>query len=178
MDKTNRALLHPVGMRIVQQLAVREEATARDLQEAMPDVPKTTLYRHLNELVSVQLATVIRENRVRGTLERVYSLNTQQLQAENSLENAPRNAFSFLMKIYADFDRFFGSSERSVEAERLFLNNVILMLSDTEFDELLRSMQSLLLEFFDRPPSQDRRPRSLSIISAPVESSDFRNMEK
>jgi hypothetical protein len=50
--------------------------TTADLRAELPDVPPTSLYRHLGHLIDAGvLEDVVSERRVRGTLERTYVLS-------------------------------------------------------------------------------------------------------
>ncbi len=167
MGDVNQALLNPIGMRIVQHLAVRKELTAGELGTLMPDIARTTLYRHVKRLVKVDILTVVRENQVRGTVERVYSLNTAKLLAENTTENATRNAFYFLMQIYADFERYFADADADPGKDTIFLNKTVFMLRDEEYDQFLEELRQIMVRYMELESTAQSRPRNLSIISAP-----------
>ncbi len=167
MADMSQVLLNPIRMRIVQHLATREQATAGDLGSLMPDIARTTLYRHLNKLVKADVLTVISENRVRGAVEKVYSLNSSTLSSANTTENARRNAFSFLMQLYADFDRYFSGTEADPGKDKIFLNKTVLMMNDQEYDQFLEDLRSLLVRYFEREQSPESIPRNIAIISAP-----------
>lgn len=66
-------VLHPVRLRIVQQLGGRQLTTAA-LREELPDITQATLYRHVAALIAAQIVTVVDERRVRGTIERTLAL--------------------------------------------------------------------------------------------------------
>ena len=51
-------LSNPTRMRIIQYLAGHKEGTAKDLAAYMPDVPRRTLYRHINLLVEADAIRV------------------------------------------------------------------------------------------------------------------------
>lgn len=163
----NNILLNPVRARIIQYLAFHKAVTAGELVSFMTDIPRTTLYRHINTLVKSNILSIVSENRIRGTLEKVYSLNISAISSENTLENAPRNAFGFLMNIYSDFERYFNTENPNPGRDKLFLNNIVLMLSDEEYDGFLMELQTLLRKHLNNEPSSERKPRNLSIISAP-----------
>ena len=69
-------LLHPVRIKILTALA-DGEATPQQIATVAPDVPKASLYRHLNILRAVGAIREVREYRVRGTFEKVYALETE-----------------------------------------------------------------------------------------------------
>lgn len=164
----SQVLMNPVRSRILRHLAIHQTATAGDLAEKLTDVPRTTLYRHLNVLAKHNVIKVVAENRVRGSVERTYSLNVEAMQAENTVANATRNAFGFLMKIYGDLHNYFSSPSNDPAADRIFLSNVTLLLSDEEFGDLLAKINAIFLQHIDNQPTEDRKTRSLAIISSPV----------
>lgn len=167
MKDLNQILLNPVRTRIVQYLITHESATAKELVKWMPDVARTTLYRHMNTLVDANLLTVVQENRIRGTVEKVYALNTDAITSQNTKENATWNTFSFLMGIYADFDRYFGQADADPARDKIFLNHAVLLMSDEEYDGFLGEMQTLFHKHLSNEATEGRKPRRLSIISAP-----------
>lgn len=167
MQDLNKVLLNPIRMRIIQHLASKQTITAGQLISMMVDVPRTTLYRHINTLVKSNILSVVSENRIRGTVEKVYSLNTATISSENTLENATRNAFGFLMKIYANFEKYFSSQNADPSKDKLFLNNAVLLMTDEEYNGFLLELQGLLAKHMNQEPSSYRKTRNLSIISSP-----------
>jgi len=167
MKDINEVLLNPIRSRIIQYLARNIRATAGDIALFMTDVPKTTLYRHLNTLAKHNIITVVEENRVRGSVERTYALDLKAISEKNTKENALGNAFGFLMKIYGDFDRYFSDENANTAADKIFLSNVSLLLSDKEFNELLKQINALFAEHLNNTPDEKRKQRSLSFISSP-----------
>ena len=170
MKDLNQVLMNPIRSRIIQYLSVHKEATAGILSEHISDVPRTTLYRHINILEKSDLLTVISEKKIRGSVEKTYALNIGTYSKENTVENVSRNAFGFLMKIYADFDRYFScNQDQSIsEMEHIFLGNVSLMLSDEEFKMFMSEMNQVLGKYMSNVQDGSRKQRSISVISSPV----------
>lgn len=104
-------VLHPVRLRIIQQLGGRNRTTAQ-LREALPDIAQATLYRHVAALIDAGVVTVVDERRSRGAVERTLALGERMAavdQAELLAMSAGqlRTAFlAFLGDVTADFDRF------------------------------------------------------------------------
>jgi len=153
-------------MRIIQVAATGGNISASDICEKMPDVPRTTIYRHIKILIEHGVLTVVAENKIRGSLERILSLNTAELAKHNSPENATQNAFGFLMQQYTKFERYFNSETPNPVVDRIFLTGVVLMLTDEEFDAFLNDLQQLLQKY-SFECSKKRKTRDISIISAP-----------
>lgn len=104
-------VLHPVRLRIIQQLGGAELTTAA-LRRALPDVTQATLYRHIAALVEAEILVVVGERRVRGATERTYALGERMAHVEadelGAMDDAAlRSAFvTFLGEVAAGFDRF------------------------------------------------------------------------
>src|SRR5690242_12641119 len=124
-------------MRIIQELSTRQSITATELCEKISDVPRTTMYRHINILLDNNILTVVSEKKVRGSLERTLALNIREITKHNTLENASQNALGFLMNKYARFHNYFNGENPDPAKDRIFLNNTVRMMSDTEFDQFL-----------------------------------------
>ncbi|HWP68066.1 MAG TPA: helix-turn-helix domain-containing protein [Rectinemataceae bacterium] len=161
-------MLHPVRMRIVQALATRESVNATELCEKINDVPRTTLYRHINILLDSNILSVVSETKIRGSLERTLALNRGELSKHNTLENASGNALRFLMDRYAKFHNYFSQEHPGKGKDMYFFNTTILMMNDAEFDRFLAELRELLIKY-SFETEKGRKPRDISIISSPVE---------
>jgi hypothetical protein len=168
MKDINDVILNPIRIRIIQELAFVQSITATELCERISDVPRTTMYRHINILIDNNILSVVSEKRIRGSLERTIALNISEFKKYNSIENADQNSYGFLMNTYAKFHRYFSSEKPDPAKDKIFINDIVLMLSDTEFDQFLTELRELLLKYrFE--PSGNRKTRDISIISSPVE---------
>src|SRR3954467_11259961 len=71
-------LLHPVRMRMVNALAGGIVLTTSDLCSRMPDLPKATVYRHVDRLIRGGGFEGGGERRGRGAVERQLTLARDQ----------------------------------------------------------------------------------------------------
>ncbi len=168
MKDINNIMLNPVRMRIIQALATKESSTTNEICEKISDIPRTTLYRHINILLEANVLTVVSEKKIRGSYERTLALNTNEVVQHNTLENIPQQAFSFLMNTYAKFENYFSSENKLHENNKVFLNNTVMMMDDQEFDQFLSELQTLFIKYHYEM-AEGRKPRDISIISSPVE---------
>lgn len=168
MKDINNVILNPIRMRIIQAASASKSISASDICEKMPDVPRTTVYRHINILIDNEILEIVAEKKVRGSLERTLSLNIDEIAKHNTLENASQMAFAFLMNRYTRFEKYFSSENPDPAKDHIFLNNTILMTTDEEFENFLKEMQQLLLKYsFEY--AENRKPRDISLISAPAD---------
>ncbi len=168
MKDINEAILNPVRIRIIQELAIKGSMTATELCEKISDVPRTTMYRHINILLDNSILSVVSEKKIRGSLERTLALNIKEISEYNTLENASRNALSYLMNKYARFQNYFSGENPDPGKDKIFLNNAVLMMDDNEFDQFLTELRELIIKY-NFEFTTGRKARDISIISAPTE---------
>jgi len=103
-------LLHPIRLRILQAFLGDRALTTSQLQAELPDIPPASLYRHVAKLVNAGVLSVVHERRVRGALERTYTLQTaaatvkpEEL-AHLSADEHRRMFLTFLAGIIREFD--------------------------------------------------------------------------
>lgn len=166
MSDINKIMLNPIRMRIIQAMATSKSRTASELCEKIKDIPRTTMYRHINTLIDNNILSVVSEKKIRGSIERTLTLNIAEITKHNTIENADENAFGFLMSTYSKFHNYFSNKNNNPGRDKVFLNNTILMMSDIEFDKFLEELRELILKYnFDS--SEIRKARDISIISSP-----------
>jgi len=167
-------ILNPTRVRMLQTLIIgnRETITANELCNLLSDVPRTTLYRHINILIDAQLLRVVAERKIRGSVERTLAFNAAELEKLKDVEDVPQLAFRFLMLTHAKFEKYFSNKERKTHAfatDAMFLRNWVLMLNDREFEEFLSALRGLLEKYHFEEAADGRKPRDISIICAPPE---------
>ena len=168
MKNINEILINPVRTRIIQVVAEKRTLTADDICELMPDIPRTALYRHIKLLLDNQVLLVVSEEKIRGSLERTLALNVEQIQKNNTVENASQLSMQFLLNKLATFQRYFSNPQANPGKDKIFLNNTILIMNDAEFDAFLLKLRELLTSN-NFEMSEGRKARDLSSISSPVE---------
>ena len=167
----NHIMLNPTRMRIVETFASRGNMTANEVCEVLPDVPRTTLYRHINVLLAANILTVVKEKKTRGSVERTLALNLDELNGMNNVKNIPQQAFGFLMGVYSKFERYFNKEGFVPGNSKVFFNQTVMMMTDNEFDGFLADLQALLVKYHYEV-AEGRTPRDISIISAPPTEDD------
>lgn len=173
MENLVDLVLHPVRMRIVMTLAGRE-MTAQQLAEALGDVPPATLYRHLKRLTEANVLTMVAERRVRGTLEKVYTLSRQgafvdpQEFAALSREDHLRYFTSFVASLLDDFSRYVHKEEPlNLIADGVGYQKFPLELSDEEFMEVAKGINAAIVPHLNNPPAPGRKRRIFATIVVP-----------
>lgn len=165
-------LLNPIRMRIIQLFAdgTREKMTAAEICEVLNDIPRTTLYRHINVLIDANVLNIVSERKVRGSLERTLAINVAEFQKlqGTQVENAPQLTLSFLMTVYAKFEKYYRKHNgKPQEGDILFFVSSIMMLTDEEFKNYLTEIGEVDKKYTFEDASGGRRPRDITFIVAP-----------
>ncbi|MEV0790928.1 hypothetical protein [Kribbella sp. NPDC050459] len=164
-------LLHPIRWRIVQR-ALGREVTTTDLKRDLPDIPTTTLYRHVAALIDAGYLTVVRERKIRGTTERTLSLDQTKVgrmderEARAMTPEQHRQAFlTMLTRLAADFDRVVDNGDLSPRLHQLGYSQLALYLSPDDMETFRAGFTELVEPYLAEAPGKDRIV--LSMFSLP-----------
>jgi len=169
-------LLHPIRLRIITAIST-ERVTAKDLAKALPDIPQTTLYRHINALVDGGVLQIVDEIPQRGTVERVFGFETPPSLTQEDLKGLSKEkyqrAFTLILStLLNDATRFIqnfpANQEIDLLAEGFDFNKIQLNLSDEEYHRLNQTIFDLVMDAANNKPSPDRNRRILSYMFIPV----------
>ncbi|MBI5667167.1 MAG: helix-turn-helix domain-containing protein [Chloroflexi bacterium] len=167
-------ILHPVRMRVLMALAGRQ-MTARQIAALLPDVPPATLYRHLNTMTEGGILAVVEENRVRGTVEKVYALASPHAaylspaDVSGMTKDDYMHLFTtFAVSLLGDFARYLNSrDEIDPVKDNVGFQKLPMHLSDEEMREFGQGLNDLFSRFAANPPAPDRQRRLFSLIFMP-----------
>jgi hypothetical protein len=164
-------LLHPIRWRIVQRVLGRE-LTTTELKRDLPDVPTTTLYRHVAVLIEAGFLTVVRERRVRGTTERTLTLDQTKVgriddaEARAMTPEQHRQAFLLMLtRLAADFDRLLDRGDLYPRMDQLGYSQLALYVDAAELEAIREGINALLEPHLQESPGKDRVV--LSLIALP-----------
>ena len=155
-------LLHPIRWRIVQRVLGRE-VTTTDLKHDLPDVPATTLYRHVAALIDAGYLTVVRERKVRGTTERTLTLDQTKVgriderEARAMTPDQHRQAFLLLLtRMAADFDRFLDRGDIYPRINQLGYSQLALYVDLADLETIRQGFNALVEPHLTETPGKDR----------------------
>lgn len=164
-------LLHPIRFRIVQRVLGRE-VTTTDLKHDLPDIPATTLYRHVAALIEGGMLTVVRERRIRGAIERTLTLDQSTVarididEARAMTPDQHRRGFLLLLaQLTAGFDRMVERGDLDARLEQFGYNQASLYVDAADLDSLREGVRALIEPYLQARPGKDRI--TWSIISLP-----------
>ena len=159
-------VMNPVRQRIFQYLLVHETGTVKEIRKALPDVPSASLYRHMKILTENSILMVVGENRIRGTVESIYSLNKRALEVDDADGTAVQTA---LLGICASFAKYFSGESPDPRKDLLLMTTCTLTLTDEAFMEFLSEINQVAVKYMAIPVKEGSKQRQITLISAPTD---------
>jgi AcrR family transcriptional regulator len=166
-------LLHPVRLRIVKAFLGERALTTSQLADELGDVPPGSLYRHVARLTRAGVLQVVAERRVRGAVERTYTLRVAaaSIQPDEAqamtLEEHSQAFLAYIAGMLADVDAYIATDPSDPASEAGYRVGA-LWLTDDEFDSLMHDLVQVFLPRLANPPTAERRRRLIYTAYVPA----------
>jgi len=171
-NKKADLIIHPVRLRIMQVFA-NQAKTTQEIAAQMPDVPKSSIYRHLKLLLDGGLVEVSEIKVVNGIEEKTYRASNQPILSMEDVANFTKTDHLHYFSAYTatliqGFKAYLESKEElDFIADRVGYREIKFYASTEEFDQLYIRFQEDLLKLINNPPKEGRRLRKLVTINHP-----------
>lgn len=172
-NKALRGLLNPIRMKILQTILKNNTATVKMIAEELPDISSASLYRHIKKMIEDNIIEVCEENKIRGTVEKVYKLKEnpfEQIEKEVKEYN-PEGHFnlfySFVMALISDFQNYLSEDNYDLEMDGVGFRSYPIYLNEEEMTEFIDDFRKLLLKYVSNEPINSRTLRKFSYVMMP-----------
>ncbi|MFL8709807.1 helix-turn-helix domain-containing protein [Clostridioides sp. GD02377] len=165
-----KLILNPVRLRILQYIRLHGSVRTSDIVKYLNDIPRATVYHHVKILEENNMIEVVKENRVRGTIEKVYALKEYTADMEGETFVALSTAFH--VGLMQEMNEYFSRKEQEHKKDNVFFTSALLYMSDDEYENLLKIIADLLKPYVEQKPKSNLKLRKLSIISSPPVDND------
>ncbi len=166
-------LLHPVRLRIVKTFLGDRSLTTAQIAAELADVPTGSLYRHIATLTRAGVLQVVAERRVRGTVERTYTLRMLAAQlppdevAEMSNQDHAQAFLAYLAGLLSDFDRYLTHDPAPGRDGADYRVNAM-WLTDAEYADFLGDLKDVFQARLANEANQHRRRRIVYHVLLPA----------
>ena len=174
-------ILHPVRFRIIQRFLDGQSKTAKMLAKELKDIPQATLYRQLDALVKAEVLIITEENPIRGTVEKVYSLNSSAASITNhdvkglTKEEHLQYFLFFTAQLAKGFEAYLQKSDIDYERDGVGYRQVALNLTDEEFLEFLKDLGKVYEKYLKNSSEHNRTKRIISTVIIPEHEGGIEN---
>jgi hypothetical protein len=167
-------LLHPVRLRIVQAFLGDRALTTAQLAAELGEVPAGSLYRHVAMLTKAGVLQVVAERRVRAVVERTYMLRilAAQIQPDEVAEMTPEQHLQAFVAYVAGMltaaERYLTTGIPDPARDGASYRMGALWLTDAEFADLVRDLQTAFQPRLANAPGKGRRRRMVYTVLLPA----------
>lgn len=156
-------LMNPVRIMIMQYLTTHKTAIASEIITHLSNVSRATVYNHLKILEENNLISVIQENQIRGTVEKVYSIK----EVEDDNHASYTTVINYLLYLMMDFQKYFENTQGVMHEDMLYVDRTVMYLNDKDFQSFFQEYTELCEKYFSNESMTDKRGRTISLISSP-----------
>lgn len=167
-------LLHPVRLRIVQAFLGDRALTTTQLAAELADIPAGSLYRHVALLTKTGVLQVVAERRVRGAVERTYTLRLDAARIgpdEAATMTSAEHAQAFMAYVaglLTDFDHYLAAGVPDPARDGAGYRIAAMWLTDAEFADFLRNLVAVFQPRLANAPGKERRRRIVYSVLLPA----------
>lgn len=161
-------MMNPVKVRILQQIAMSVEIDAKQIATKMPDIPTSSLYRHLADLTELGAIKVVAETPMRGTIKKTYAMNRDFAKENPTGEELGAMVQYALCVISGEMQNYFQQKDVDLQRDCINLSNAVLELTKEEYGECQKEIMEVMKKYINLPKSEERMTRRITFVSSPV----------
>lgn len=170
------AIMHPARFRILQAL-MGESLTTQELDDRIPDVPKSSIYRHLRILLDTDLIAVDGTRLVKGIQEKSYRLEQPPRLSQEDLEGLTaaehlRYFTFYAITLLGGFGEYVNTATDGasidLRADRAGYTEAAFWATNAELDAFGATLNAALLELIKNQPGHGRHKHKIAVVSHPV----------
>jgi DNA-binding transcriptional ArsR family regulator len=175
--KKSDLIIHPVRLRILRVLG-KEALTTQEIADGMPDVPKSSIYRHLKLLLDGDMVVVSDKRLVKGIQEKTYRIaQDPHLSADDvkdwSADKHMRVFTTYAMTLLQDFSAYVAATEAEkgeidMVADRVGYTEVTFYATPGELDTLQADLNAAFLKLIGNKSGNGRHQHKVAFISHPL----------
>ena len=164
-------IIHPIRIRILRALLFGPQTT-QDLAEQLPDVPKSSLYRHLKLLLDGELIGIAETRLVQGIQEKVYELvqMPQISRAEMAGYSAEEHLrfFTTFMTILLQGFADYLAADPDFKTDNFGYTEVEVWATPEEFDTFTQKLNAAIMPLLRQEERDGRQKYKLATVVFPL----------
>ena len=177
-------IIHPVRLRILEAIG-NEALTTQEIADRLSDVPKSSIYRHLKQLLNGEVVRVWDTRLVNGIQEKTYRMGFGSQLTPDDLEGmSAANHIGYFTTYVMTLLRSFGHYVNNVEKNGRSINflkdktgytEATFFATDEEFDKMQMMINQALIPLITQPEGNGRVKRKIAVVTHPLIIEDSEN---
>ena len=170
-------IVHPVRLRVLQAIG-NEKVSTQAIADRLPDIPKSSIYRHLKLLLEGGFVVVVETKQVRGTVEKFYQLAQRPHLGAGEIAGLTAadhlHYFNiYLMTLQQEFANYLQRAETVVNGidflqDKVGYTEVSVFASNAELDSFFATVNAALQELLQNAPGNGRRRHKIATVTHPL----------
>lgn len=162
---------HPVRMRIFQALH-GTQLSINQLAQLLPDVPKPSLYRHINRMLDAGVVEVASTRLVNGIEERFFTsaqglIDPDEINTPDGLEKFADHVSLYGSLVAQDLAQYL-LSKGEPDLDNIAARDYVFYATEEEALQLRETIFDLLARMEQNPPAPGRIQRRMWVITHPL----------
>jgi len=159
--------------RILLEIQEQGKTTAKKLTETYTDIPQATLYRYLNRMLKDDVLKIAEENKIRGTVEKVFALNfsleidKQDMLKENARTEYLRIFTVFSMGLLREFQDYTARKDIDILNDGSGFWSMPVYLTKKELKNVSIQIQDILKPLYANKPTEKRKLHNIGVVFTP-----------
>ncbi|MCC0640839.1 MULTISPECIES: helix-turn-helix domain-containing protein [unclassified Clostridioides] len=172
-DKLMDCFINPVKCKLLLEIYSNKQTTAKQLAEKFKDISQATLYRYLDKMLKDNILKVVEENKIRGTVEKVYAVKSdidddaKKMINENSAEAYVQLFTQYMMAFMKEFYDYAKREEKDILKDGSVFSVCPIYANLEEITEVARKIGDILEPLRNNSSGEGRKMHSIGLIIAP-----------
>ena len=152
-----QAMMNPVKLRIMQLFLISQEWEAKQMADKLPDVPVSSLYRHLGELTELGVLCVVAETPMRGAVKKTYALNKAFTRENPSGKELSIMMQAALCQITGELQEYFGNEDVNLQRDCVDFENIVIHIGQKDFIRMREEILQILKKYAEHLPEEGQK---------------------
>ncbi|MDF2524650.1 MAG: DNA-binding protein [Clostridiales bacterium] len=172
-DKFMECVTNPIKSRILYEISSKGEVTAKQLAEIHSDIPHATLYRYLRKMTADNILKVVKENQIRGTVEKVYAIvddllvDIKKMLDENNGQAYMMLFSNFIIGLMEEFKGYTSHADINLLEDGSGFNTTSIYATTGELQSAMIEIIKILTPLAQNEKTPERSLHSIAIITTP-----------
>lgn len=176
-------IIHPIRSRIIRLLAKRE-LTTEQIGKLLSDIPQATLYRNIKKLYDNQVIRITKEEKVRGTVRKTYTLDkskasfTPEQLASMQKDELIAMVTNFTALLLSDFNEYLDNKHNSEPYDDFKILQRTVYLTKDDYKQVLTDIDQLLESYTNKISQESRLYQYTDFLLPDLHNKDGRKEEE
>lgn len=172
-EKIAACFANPIQCKLLIEILDKGRATPKQLAETLGDIAHATLYRHLKKMTADGILQIVEENKIRGTVEKVYAVvddlleDIKRMVVENNGQAYMMLFNQFIVGLTEEFRAYTAQPEIDLLGDGSGFNTSPIYATRSELESAITEINSILLRLMQNSKNPDRKLHSIAVIITP-----------